>query len=673
MGFLNPLCFLKPELMKLQFPAAVYLLLLLLIFPACKKTTNETSPGSLHLAYARMGQTYLSIGNPVTGLPVDSAIVISFNERLDTGTVRQAVILKKSDQAQVSCRFTYSGNYTTIRLQPSLPLSNVTQYTLQVTSGLKGLQTETFPGVVYSFSTVNGKMIIESVTLNGINFKGPALLYNIDFKSVSIQVRFSQALDSSKYQSAFYLSGGLPLSFTLSTDRKGVTIGNGSQLTDIKNYSFVISSNLTSRSGFIFDGFSNSFYTKLDSTPKFPLISDEELLTLIQQHTFRYFYDFAHPSCGMARERNTSGDIVTTGGSGFGVIALAVGMSRNFITRDQGLARLGKILTFLETCDRFHGAWPHWLNGNTGKVVPFTDQDDGGDLVETSYMAEGLFTMRQFLDSTNTAERTLVNRITNLVNGVEYDWYTRGQNVLYWHWSPDFGWAMNMPVRGYNETLITYIMAGASTTHPVSAAVYHQGYAQNGAIKNGNSYYGYVLPLGEAYGGPLFFTHYSFLGLDPRNLSDEYANYWQQNVNQSLINFSYCVANPLHFYGYSSHCWGLTASDTPWGYNAQSPTNDLGVITPTAAVSALPYTPEQSMNAIRHFYYILGNRLWGDYGFYDAFDISQDWWASSYLAIDEGPVICMIENYRSSLPWTLFMSNPEVKASLTKLGFTYKK
>ena len=375
----------------------------------------------------------------------------------------------------------------------------------------------------------------------------------------------------------------------------------------------------------------------------------------------------------MARERNTSGDIVTTGGSGFGVIALAVGMSRNFITRDQGLARLGKILTFLETCDRFHGAWPHWLNGNTGKVVPFTDQDDGGDLVETSYMAEGLFTMRQFLDSTNTAERTLVNRITNLVNGVEYDWYTRGQNVLYWHWSPDFGWAMNMPVRGYNETLITYIMAGASTTHPVSAAVYHQGYAQNGAIKNGNSYYGYVLPLGEAYGGPLFFTHYSFLGLDPRNLSDEYANYWQQNVNQSLINFSYCVANPLHFYGYSSHCWGLTASDTPWGYNAQSPTNDLGVITPTAAVSALPYTPEQSMNAIRHFYYILGNRLWGDYGFYDAFDISQDWWASSYLAIDEGPVICMIENYRSSLPWTLFMSNPEVKASLTKLGFTYKK
>jgi len=230
---------------------------------------------------------------------------------------------------------------------------------------------------------------------------------------------------------------------------------------------------------------------------------------------------------------------------------------------------------------------------------------------------------------------------------------------------------MNMQIRRYNETLITYIMAGASTTHPINAAVYQQGYAQNGAIRNGKSFFGFKLPLGEDYGGPLFFTHYSYLGLDPRNLSDQYANYWEQNVNQSMINYSWCVANPSHYVGYSAHCWGLTASDTPWGYGAQSPTNDLGVITPTAAVSALPYTPVQSMNAIRQFYYLMGDKLWGPYGFYDAFDITQGWWADSYLAIDEGPIPCMIENYRSQLLWNLFMSNPEVRASLTKLGFTY--
>jgi hypothetical protein len=606
-------------------------------------------------------------------LPVDSSIVVCFNETLDTNTVKTGVSLKKSDQSQVLYNISFSKNCTSFRLSPKPALEHASQCTLQISSGIKGAQAETFPGVVYTFTTVNGKMSLEAISLNGIDFRVPVLPKNIDFKTITIQVRFSLALDSSNYQSAFSLSQSIPLSFSLSADRKVVTVSNGRQMNDITKYFFFISSNLKARNGFLFDGFVNSFYTKLDSTPKFPIIADEDLLTLIQQQTFRYFYDFAHPACGMARERNTSGDIVTTGGSGFGIIALVVGMNRNFITRDQGLTRLGKILTFLETCDRFHGAWPHWIDGNTGKVVPFTVKDDGGDLVETSYMAQGLFTMRQFLDSNNVAEKALISRITALVNGVEYDWYTRGQNVLYWHWSPDYGWDMNMQIQGYDETLITYIMAGASTTHPMSAAVYHQGFARNGGMKNGKSFYGYLLPLGEDYGGPLFFAHYSFLGLDPRNLSDEYANYWVQNVNHSLINYSACVADPGSFLGYSSHCWGLTASDTPWGYNAMSPTNDLGVITPTAAVSSLPYTPVQSMNALKHFYYILGNRLWGDYGFYDAFDITEGWWANSYLAVDEGPIICMIENYRSQLPWNLFMSNPEVNASLTKLGFTYKK
>ena len=401
------------------------------------------------------------------------------------------------------------------------------------------------------------------------------------------------------------------------------------------------------------------------------MISDDQLLTLVQEKTFRYFYDFAHPSCGLARERNTSGDIVTMGGSGFGVMALIVGMERGFITRDQGLTRLNKILNFLETCDRYHGAWAHWLNGVTGKTIPFTTNDDGADLVETSYMVEGLMTMRQYLNPAVPAEQSLMDRIDALTDAVEYDWFTRGQNVLYWHWSPDLGWIMNMQIRGYNETLITYIVAATSTTHPITAAVYNQGYAKNGGIRNGNSYYGYTLPLGEPYGGPLFFTHYSFLGLDPRTLQDQYANYWEQNVHQSLINWTYCFTNPKDFLGYSQVCWGLTASDNPWGYDAQSPTNDLGVITPTAAVSALPYTPVQSMNAIRFFYYTLGDHLWGDYGFYDAFDPSEGWWADSYLAIDEGPIVCMIENSRTQLLWNLFMSSPKVEAGLAKLGFTH--
>ena len=371
----------------------------------------------------------------------------------------------------------------------------------------------------------------------------------------------------------------------------------------------------------------------------------------------------------MARERNSSGDVVTTGGSGFGIMDIIVAINRGFITRTDGISRLDKILGFLETCDRFHGVWPHWIDGITGKTVPFSAQDNGGDIVETSYMIQGLLCMRQYLDSTVVAEKTEIGRINNLYKSVEFDWFTNGQNTLYWEWSTDYGY--NLKVQGYNETLITYVLAASSPTHTITQDVYTMGYANNGGIKNGSSYYGYPLPLGQAYGGPLFFTQYSFLGLDPRHLKDQYADYWEQNVNQSLINWSYCQANPQKYPGYGSGIWGLTASDNPTGYNAQSPTNDLGVITPTAAISSIPYTPSQSLDALKTDYYFLGDHLWGNYGFYDAFDVTVGWWANSTLAIDQGPIICMIENYRTGLLWNLFMSAPEVQNGLTKLGFTY--
>ncbi len=648
----------------------IYISLCLLIGLSCKKKT-ETTPGVLQLGWTKIGSTLLVLEGENKNLPVDSIISMSFNSRLDTGTVRAAIVIFKADQSKVSYRIAYSNDFSVIRLTPNKPLDHFTGYTLQITSGIKGSNGEIFPGIAYAFTTINGMMNIEQVTLNGVDFRNPTILHDVDWKTINIHITFSEVIDTTSFKSCFVLSGSIPLTCSLSDDHKSVTVQNTLPLGDLTKYSFAVTSNLLSVEGFTFDGFLNSFYTALDTNPKFPLITDDELLTLIQQKTFRYFYDFGHPVSGMARERNSSGDVVTTGGSGFGIMALVVGMDRNFISRNDGLLRLAKILYFLETCDRYHGAWPHWINGSTGKTIPFTVEDNGADLVETSYMVQGLITLRQYLTSTVPAEKNMIDRINVLLNGVEYDWFTRGQNVLYWHWSPNYNWAMNMQIRGYNETLITYVVAATSTSHPISPAVYHQGYARNGAIMNGNSYYGYTLPLGESYGGPLFFTHYSFLGLNPKNLKDIYADYWQQNVNQSLINWSYCAQNPRNWIGYSSSCWGLTASDNPWGYEAQSPTNDLGVITPTAAISALPYCPEQSMKAIHRFYYNLGNRLWGEYGFYDAFDPTEGWWADSSLAIDEGPIICMIENYRTGLLWNLFMSAPEVNAGLTKLGFTY--
>lgn len=419
-------------------------------------------------------------------------------------------------------------------------------------------------------------------------------------------------------------------------------------------------------------------------SPESAALSDEQLLDTIQYYTFQYFWDGAEPHSGMARERiHMDGDypqndkhIITSGGGGFGLMALVVGMERGFITRAQGLERLTRIISFLENSDRFHGVWPHWLDGETGKVKPFSQKDNGGDLVETSYLVQGLLTIRQYLDGNNSEEAELQERITTLFNEVEWDWYQReGENVLTWHWSPEYEWEMSHHIRGFNECLITYIMAASSPTHPITPEAYHSGWAREGAISGENYKYGLLLDMNhngaEEYGGPLFWIHYSFMGLDPRELKDAYSDYWTHNVNHSLIDYKYCVENPLNYEGYGENCWGLTASYSIQGYSAHSPSRDLGVISPTAALSSFPYTPEESMKAARFFYDSLGTKLFGLYGFYDAFSLQEDWFPERYLAIDQGPIVAMIENYRSGLLWELFMKNEEVSAALNLLEFTY--
>jgi hypothetical protein len=414
-------------------------------------------------------------------------------------------------------------------------------------------------------------------------------------------------------------------------------------------------------------------------------ISEDSLLTLVQYRTFNYFWDGAEPLSGMARERfhvdgvypENDMNVITSGGSGFGLMAILVGIKRGFISREEGLKRFQKIVSFLENADRFHGAWPHWLYGETGKVKPFSQKDNGADIVETAYLIQGLLTVRQYFKDGNESEKRLSANINSLWRGVEWNWFTKGgENVIYWHWSPDYAWQMNFPVKGYNECLILYILAASSPTFPVSADAYHQGWARDGAIKADREKYGFLLTLkhngSEEYGGPLFWAHYSYLGLDPRNLEDKYANYWQLNKNQTLINWQWCVRNPMHYTGYGKDCWGLTASYSVKGYAAHSPgeNNDLGVISPTAAISSIPYTPDQSINAIKHFYYNIGEKVWGEYGFYDAFSEQYKWYPRKYLAIDQGPEVVMIENYRTGLLWELFMSCPEIRTGLNRLGFT---
>ena len=410
-------------------------------------------------------------------------------------------------------------------------------------------------------------------------------------------------------------------------------------------------------------------------------LTDDQLLDSVQKQTFNYFWEGAEPKSGLARERihldnvypAHDKDIITTGGSGFGLMAILVGVERGFITREEALERYEKSINFLEKADRFHGAWPHWLMPD-GKMTPFSKMDNGGDLVETAFLVQGLLTVKEYFEEGNAREKELAARIQKLWEEVEWDWYTKGENVLYWHWSPEYKWEMNFPVGGYNEALVMYVLAASSPTHAINKEVYEQGWAKSGGIKNDTTFYGLRTVLNHyehdrSPVGPMFWAHYSYLGLNPKGLTDQYADYWKLNENHALIQYRHAVENPHEYKGYGKNLWGLTSSYSMKGYAGHRPDKDLGVISPTAALSSMPYTPEQSQDFLRYMY-TEQDSLIGKYGPYDAFSLEDKWYVPRYLAIDQGPIPVMIENYRSGLFWKLFMKNTDVQSGLKKLGFS---
>ena len=432
--------------------------------------------------------------------------------------------------------------------------------------------------------------------------------------------------------------------------------------------------------------------TPLPVNPVIPVVvtplTDTEVLDQVQKDAIKYFWDYAETNSKLARERYITdnpgfdANIITTGGSGFGLMTLVAGIERGFVPRTEAVTRLTTALTFLDNADRFHGAWSHWINGTTGHVIPFGTKDDGGDIVETAFLCQGLITVREYFKSGNSAEQALAAKADILWRGVEWNWYTKGENAMYWHWSPNYGWDMNFKLEGYNECLITYILGVASPTHPIPVAAYDQAWARNGAITNGGAQYGIpvILNYNGATGnvGPMFWSHYSYLGLDPTNLSDKYADYWLLTQNHAKIMNKYCIENPKQWKGYSDKCWGLTASysrnpDGSTGYSAHQPLNDLGVISPTAALSSFPYTPAESMKFLHYLYDENKANYVGVAGPYDAFSLHYNWVTPRYLAIDQGTITPMIENYRSGLLWKLFMNAPEIKPGLVSLGFHSSK
>lgn len=504
---------------------------------------------------------------------------------------------------------------------------------------------ETLPKAMVLSVTIDGKPAIESLSVGDVS------------QTPEIVVEFSRTITLDRISLAGIAFSGGALNGNVDPGRPEVLVLTPAQpLSPSTKYRFGIAAG-EAFGVLLIEGFTFSFTTGYDSSDKFPRIPDEELFEKVQKGAFDYFWDHAHPVSGLARERLGSGETVTTGGSGFGIMAIPVGIERGWISREDGAARILTIVRFLRDAERFHGAWPHWLNGSTGKAIAFSTYDNGADLVETAFLVEGLLAARQYFNGSSSEETEIRSIIKELWEGVEWTWFQQGgQKVLFWHWSPDYNWQMNMRITSWNEAQIVYILAASSPTYPITKEVYDKGW-------NGTNSYGYR--------SPLFFVHYSFLGLDPRKLSDAYASsYWEQNCRHARTNYEYCV-NSTAGYGYGPQCWGLTASDYYKGYTASSPSHDTGTVAPTAALASFPYMPDEAMEAMKYFYYVLGDKLWGKYGFYDAFALKENWFATSYIAIDEGPIVVMMENYRTGLLWDCFMQDTDVQAGLTKLGFTW--
>ncbi len=387
-----------------------------------------------------------------------------------------------------------------------------------------------------------------------------------------------------------------------------------------------------------------------------------------QRKTFSYFNEGSDPLTGMAYEGNERGPTLTIGGSGFGVMAIIVGAERGWISHQQAAEQTQKIVRFLGKAERFKGMWSHWYNTD-GTAHPFGNQIKTGDVVESSFMMAGLLAAAEYYTSNSAIETEIRDSVASFWNTMDWKFYAQSGTALEWLWFSEEN-RLELDVKGWNESWITYILAlAAPENHNISESLYAEGWQSNGGFYHADrSFYGYKLPLGEDKGGPLFFAHYSFLGLNPKMLEDNYVNYWEQNMAHTMINRHYCVAEAPVAYKYNERNWGLSAcyGVKPLEYNARSPRNDDGIIATTAALASYPYTPFYSTQVLLE---LAGNPIMhGAYGFADSYRPATNTSEKKHLAIDQGPIVVMIENYRSELIWNLMMKNEYVKLGLKRAG-----
>lgn len=417
-----------------------------------------------------------------------------------------------------------------------------------------------------------------------------------------------------------------------------------------------------------------SIPTDTITTPAIGPLSDDDFLELVSRTAFDFLWNEANPANGMVRDRSRENSAASVASIGMALTGYGVAADRGWITRDQARERTRTTLNFLWNAPQstapdatgYKGHFYHFLNMQTGRRAGTNELST----IDTALLMAGVLYAAAYFDQDHPDEAFIRDTGKALYDRVDWAWASPRAPRISHGWNPESGF-IPYDYGGYSEAMILYLLALGSTTYPVERQAWEywmSGYRWQSDFLPGRPYVAFA---------PLFGHQYSHIWVDFRGrrdaaMRDRGIDYFENSRRATLAQVNYAAANPNRFAGYSANEWGITASDTPTGYRARGAPpayNDDGTLNPTAPGGSYPFTPEESLRALRTMYTTYGRRLWGIYGFRDAYNPTQNWFATDYIGIDQGPILLMIENYRSGSIWQRFMTRPEIQQGLTRAGF----
>ncbi|MDM7914397.1 MAG: glucoamylase family protein, partial [Candidatus Eisenbacteria bacterium] len=403
-------------------------------------------------------------------------------------------------------------------------------------------------------------------------------------------------------------------------------------------------------------------------------LTNEALLDTLQRTAFDFFWNEANPANGLIKDRSTPGSACSIASVGFGLSAILIGIDHGWITRDEGRAR---ILTTLETFwNGPQGTAPDGMIGYKGLFYHFLDMNTATrtwdcelSTIDSALLFAGILDAREYFTTDDPVDVQVRTLADSLYYRADWNFFRNGNPGILMGWRPGTGFAGFGQWVGYNEAMILYILAIGSPTHPVPASSWNtwtSGY-------HWQTQYGYTYVIFP----PLFGHQYSHCWIDFRYIQDAHMRgrgitYFENSRRATLAQRNYCIANPFGHIGYGANLWGITACDGPDGYAAHGappPQNDDGTIAPTAPAGSIPFTPDESLAVLQNLYDNYRAMLWGPYGFRDAFNLDRGWWDTDYIGIDQGPIVLMIENYRTGAVWERIERNGDVQWGLHLAGF----